>query len=305
MKEFEQKGVVNAQESAEAKLQIEERFNKERWALAEKYDAKLAANRKYQENVSEIQNLHSLGRLTDTQANQAIQKEEWSKWLANADKSDPLNGLTKGLHDFGDSVTDVMGNVENITSNAINGMTDALTDFVMTGKADFRDFATSIIKDIQRMIIKMMIFEAIKAGGKAMGFDMSFMGSYATGGYTGHGGKYTPAGVVHKGEYVFTKEATARLGLDYLNSLNYGRSFANGGGVAIPNIPKIRSVASRGDIKVNVINNGEPATGQVTSKEKDGQLEITVELIKQMDRIADERYRKNQINDFRSGGAFK
>ena len=34
--------------------------------------------------------------------------------------------------------------------------------------------------------------------------------SFATGGYTGDGAKYTPAGIVHKGEYVITKEATAR-----------------------------------------------------------------------------------------------
>lgn len=33
---------------------------------------------------------------------------------------------------------------------------------------------------------------------------------FADGGYTGDGGKYDPAGVVHKGEYVMTKEMTAR-----------------------------------------------------------------------------------------------
>ncbi|MFI2187996.1 phage tail tape measure protein [Streptomyces sioyaensis] len=36
---------------------------------------------------------------------------------------------------------------------------------------------------------------------------------FATGGYTGAGGKYTPAGVVHAGEYVIPKEATQRIGL--------------------------------------------------------------------------------------------
>lgn len=35
-------------------------------------------------------------------------------------------------------------------------------------------------------------------------------GSFAEGGYTGDGGKYEPAGTVHKGEFVFTKEQTAR-----------------------------------------------------------------------------------------------
>ena len=45
---------------------------------------------------------------------------------------------------------------------------------------------------------------------------------FSSGGYTGNGGKYEPAGIVHRGEYVMTKEATARLGVANLNLLNYG-----------------------------------------------------------------------------------
>ncbi|HGO5823417.1 TPA: phage tail tape measure protein [Mannheimia haemolytica] len=48
-------------------------------------------------------------------------------------------------------------------------------------------------------------------------------GKFSSGGYTGNGGKYEPAGIVHKGEYVMTKEATARLGVANLNRLNYGK----------------------------------------------------------------------------------
>lgn len=36
---------------------------------------------------------------------------------------------------------------------------------------------------------------------------------FSSGGYTGAGGKYTPAGVVHAGEYVMPKEVTQRIGL--------------------------------------------------------------------------------------------
>ncbi|HHY3096376.1 TPA: phage tail length tape measure family protein, partial [Klebsiella aerogenes] len=35
---------------------------------------------------------------------------------------------------------------------------------------------------------------------------------FASGGYTGSGGKYQPAGIVHKGEYVFDQESTNRIG---------------------------------------------------------------------------------------------
>lgn len=45
-------------------------------------------------------------------------------------------------------------------------------------------------------------------------------GNYASGGYTGRGGKYEPAGVVHKGEYVVPKhQVDQRTGLPYASAL--------------------------------------------------------------------------------------
>ena len=37
---------------------------------------------------------------------------------------------------------------------------------------------------------------------------------YSSGGYTGNGGKYEPAGIVHRGEYVVNSETTRDLGLN-------------------------------------------------------------------------------------------
>jgi murein DD-endopeptidase MepM/ murein hydrolase activator NlpD/phage-related minor tail protein len=42
---------------------------------------------------------------------------------------------------------------------------------------------------------------------------------FANGGYTGDGGKYQPAGVVHAGEFVFTKEQTAKAGVGNLYAM--------------------------------------------------------------------------------------
>ncbi|ACS96921.1 phage tail length tape measure protein [Aggregatibacter aphrophilus NJ8700] len=132
---------------------------------------------------------------------------------------------------------------------------------------------------------------------------------FAGGGYTGDGGKYAPAGIVHRGEYVITKEATSRLGRGFLDQLNYGaprRGFANGGGVSVPELPNYGGNISRssGNVTVKVINNGEPVSASVSSEQNGDELQITVELMRQMDRIADMRYRKNQREDMRSGGAF-
>lgn len=46
---------------------------------------------------------------------------------------------------------------------------------------------------------------------------------FASGGYTGPGGKYQPAGIVHKGEYVFDQESTNRIGVSQLEALRNGQ----------------------------------------------------------------------------------
>lgn len=168
------------------------------------------------------------------------------------------DGVKQGWANIEADVTNVAANVARITENTFNGMADTLTDFVTTGKADFRSFAQSVIRDITNMMVKMALFNAINP------FMSGFMGGagsipfgqmFATGGYTGDGGKYQPAGIVHRGEYVITKEATARLGRGYLDYLNYGkRGFANGGGVAVPNVPMSYERSSTNNANSNQVS---------------------------------------------------
>ena len=213
-------------------------------------------------------------------------------------KLDPIAGLQDGVIQLEGMVNDVAGNISNITQSAFNGMSDSLTNFIMTGKANFSSLAKSILSDLTSMIVKMALFNAMKSafGGTSIG---SFLG-FAGGGYTGDGGKYQPAGVVHRGEYVITKEATSRLGIGFLNHLNYGRGYANGGSVgSIPSTGYKPMVG--GSISVKVINNGEPVNANVEQRQRNGETEITVELIRQI-----ARSETNGIisNNMRSGGVF-
>ncbi|HDZ1565016.1 TPA: phage tail length tape measure family protein [Klebsiella pneumoniae] len=52
--------------------------------------------------------------------------------------------------------------------------------------------------------------------------DVSGVG-FASGGYTGPGGKFQPAGIVHKGEYVFDQASTNRIGVSQLEALRNGQ----------------------------------------------------------------------------------
>lgn len=222
------------------------------------------------------------------------------KETENQRKSNPIAGIKDGINQIQDSFGDMAANMSQVTQNAFNGMADALTDFVITGKADFRSLAQSILRDLSSMIIKMMIFNTLKSAAGFFGFSDGGYVGFASGGYTGDGGKYQPAGVVHRGEYVITKEATSRLGVGFLNHLNYGRGYATGG--AVGSIPSTGyKPMAGGNISVKVINNGEPVNASVEQRQRNGETEITVELIRQIARTE-----TNGIisNNMRSGGVF-
>lgn len=206
----------------------------------------------------ELANLQRNVELTKQKIDAELQKRELMKL-------DPVEGLNQGLSDFSDSATNVMENVKNVTANALNNMSDSLADFALTGKDNFKDFANAVISDITRMVMKMLVFKAIEAGtsffmGGASGGDAGGGpgGLFAYGGYTGHGGKFEPKGVVHGGEFVFTKEATAKLGIGNLYRLmNSTQGYASGGFVGslagkVPSTP-VTTSSSLG-VNITVVN---------------------------------------------------
>ena len=71
----------------------------------------------------------------------------------------PLENLKKSpLESFAESAFKVAEQAEQAFVNAFKGMEDALVKFVMTGKLNFRDLANSIIADLTRMLVGMLLF---------------------------------------------------------------------------------------------------------------------------------------------------
>lgn len=288
IQQLEKGGVLTTEQAARA-----------RQNLGAKYSPLIAAMEGYRQKLAEIEALEKAHILTTKQANIARTDAEYEKWKGTADKADPMNGIRQGWEEWARTAGDTMGQVSNITMQALDGMADQLTNFVMTGKADFRSLTVSILSDISKMIIKMMILNAVKAafggfsggglvGGTEVNANATYgMGTWATGGYTGNGSKYEPAGIVHKGEYVITKEATARLGRGFLDQLNYGGStgYATGGLVGgsstVPTLPNNAQASQNNTITitVNVDQNGNTHSqteGQTSEKEA-RQLGKTIE----------------------------
>lgn len=185
------------------------------------------------------------------------QDEVQGNWLAGAKNAWEL---------FAEDANNAYGNVQQIASEALNGLTNQLANFIATGKANFKDFSTAIIKMIIQMITKMVVFNALSGlmGGQTwtMGSLLKNIGGFAGGGYTGDGGKYEPAGIVHKGEFVMTKEATQRIGVGnlyrmmrgYANGGVVGSSGYTGGGAVTGGAPQFNI----GGIDVSINNGNDP-----------------------------------------------
>lgn len=78
--------------------------------------------------------------------------------------------------------------------------------------------------------------------GAAYGFSG---GQFYEGGFTGIGGKYQPAGVVHKGEYVMPAYSVAALGTSYFDNIRLAtqRGFSSGGSVSAVRQPTASAAA--------------------------------------------------------------
>lgn len=125
---------------------------------------------------------------------------------------------------------------------------------------------------------------------------------FANGGYTGHGGKYEPAGVVHKGEGVLTQEEIKAIGgpqgfEDLRKSIR--RGYSAGGLVADTHrvgMGAVSAINSGGAtvVQPKVVINNYSSEKVETSTNQDGELMVTIgKMVNSMvDQKVDQRFLK-------------
>ncbi|EPK3183961.1 phage tail tape measure protein [Enterobacter kobei] len=165
-------------------------------------------------------------------------------------RGDWLAGAKKGWAEYEDSATNVYDNVASVSQGAFTSMSNSLADFFTTGKANFKNYLTTFLKGITQMLTQIALVNSAKSAAGIFGFSGGgAVPQFDSGGYTGAGGKYEPKGIVHGGEFVFTKEATSALGVENLYALMHNaHGYADGG--VVGRAPKY-GLCSRG-LTVNV-----------------------------------------------------
>ncbi|MDR2297844.1 MAG: phage tail tape measure protein [Comamonas sp.] len=97
-----------------------------------------------------------------------------------AAEGDWLTGASRALEDYSYSAANVAQMSASAFTNAFKGMEDALVSFAMTGKADFKSLANSMIAEIVRMQARAAIsglFGGVSSGGGLLGSIVSGVSS--------------------------------------------------------------------------------------------------------------------------------
>lgn len=221
-----------------------------------------------------------------------LKQEHDENWVA---------GISDGLVSYVGSFKSMREEVSGMVEQTTGRMADSLAEFVATGKANFRDFSKSVLEDISKMMIKMAIFNAMKAAGNAMASSGGWVGAigsamsngHSDGGYTGHGGKYEPAGIVHKGEYVLSQENLRALGgvSAVENLLHRAKGYSSGGmvggGANTAGLRASLSAATAAPV-INITVNVSGGSNQEEAR-KGAEEGVQAGLRKMMSEIADSR----------------
>ncbi|EJG3485339.1 TPA: phage tail tape measure protein [Escherichia coli] len=172
-----------------------------------------------------------------------VMSEQKKTWAAEDQlRGSWMAGLKSGWSEWEESATDSMSQVKSAATQTFDGIAQNMAAMLTGSEQNWRSFTRSVLSMMTEILLKQAMVGIVgsigSAIGGAVGGGASASGGtaiqaaaakfhFATGGFTGTGGKYEPAGIVHRGEFVFTKEATSRIGVGNLYRLM--RGYAEGG----------------------------------------------------------------------------
>jgi hypothetical protein len=166
---------------------------------------------------------------------------------------------------------------------------------VASGALSAEQAVGQLIVQILKMALQKRLMEAADGGGWFGKIASVIGGGFAEGGYTGNGGKYEPAGVVHKGEYVMSKSATSAIGVGNLAAMHSAarRGYANGGLVTAMGAASASTARSGGTSNPTTIN------APITVEGSAGTPDQNADLAKQISKSIEQSMRGTVVDELR------
>lgn len=155
-----------------------------------------------------------------------------------------------------------------------------------TGAMSAKEAVGQLILELIKLALKKRLLEAAEgAGDSVVGKVLSFLsGSFSEGGFTGHGRKNDPAGVVHKGEYVISKAATSAIGVGNLEALHKSalRGYSGGGLVGAARTSATAPMARSG-AAAPIVNISAPVSVSGSAGTSDQNADLAKQMAREME----------------------
>ena len=305
----------NAAQRAQERLRIEEDYQNKAAALARDLRTKRIDQGEYDKETSALQDA--------LQKRLAIQEGYYQR--VDQAQQDWTLGATSAWQNYVEEARNVRDQTQRAFTSLYDGMTDAAVDWAFGAEESFGDVATSFLKMLAKMELQAAassvfsggtgsglgsIISSLFAGGgsaagattaaTSSGFDFSLASAsagmtYSDGGYTGDGGKFEPAGIVHGGEFVLRKEVVSQPGMrDYLEGLN-AKGYADGGYVGAPAARLASAPASAPQVIINVQRDG--------SSSVSGDTDLAKNIYPGVVKLIQNEIQKDKLKSASSGGA--
>ena len=247
----------------------------ERLTAARKYDKLIAEASASGASADVIKSLQTAKLDNDGRLQEQLRLAKETK---EAFGNDWLAGISDGMRNYADSFQSMREGMADVVSGSLGKMSDALADFVATGKADFRSLAVSILQDLSKMLIKMALFNAMKAAMSAWGGggfkDGGMVQQFSNGGAVWGAGTATSDSIpamLSNGEFVINAASTRRHRA-LLEAINKNR-YASGGVVGVA--PQVAALGGgTGGMTVNITINRDGSS--------DSSVDGDVEMAKQL-----------------------
>lgn len=211
--------------------------------------------------------------------------------------------VTAGLN--AEEAADKIRKIEEQTErgrDALEGMFGSILDGSKSAKQAIGD----LLLELARAQMLKAIFALPGMGGLASG--VGGLLGFSSGGYTGHGGKFEPAGLVHRGEFVVSKAAVQRIGVGNLEGLHRAalRGYSDGGlvGGATANLSKsLTGSAQKSAPTINVT--GGPITVNATGGTPEANADLAQRIARESEAAMRGLIQNEIVRQMRPGGMLR
>jgi len=153
-------------------------FDRDRAERMRDYASKFAEARTDQERSTLVQaqladiamaEVTQRTRITEINAEQLQQEQERRDLLMESmrymeelsTRGSAAAGFTQGISAYSDSVGNLRDGVADLSQRAMGGLEDSIVSLATTGRANFREFAASVLLDVTRLIVRQLVLKTI------------------------------------------------------------------------------------------------------------------------------------------------